>query len=654
MKEKHNANARINVVLFCGGRGSVSIIQELLRRTHIHLTLIVNAYDDGLSTGALRDFISEMLGPSDFRKNLSYLLDPYSKGQYALKNLLEYRLPTTVENYDINHFIEFIKAKKISAALEPLNNLFSELTPALKKSINFYLLSFFDYAASVSKPFDFRDCSVGNLIFAGAYLAHGQDFNVAASKMSALVSSRAVLVNVSDSENRILVGLKEDGELLENEARIVGKQSASPIKNIFLIPSTISASDWQSVAEASIDVKENYLSQREALPSLSLEAAKALAEADIIIYGPGTQHSSLFPSYKIAHDAIRHSPALIKAFVMNLEPDHDIQSLAASDIIDRALHYLRDTDNANRCISHVLIDHNGTEHHLPAGLLHAESYKNTQIIAKDFLSQNNAHVHNGRVVVDTLFSLREKEIISRQNYSGIDIFIDLHNRSCALNTLSQEFLEIDWKNLFSHAALTVNQEMPGSFSLPNGITLHKSDHKGLFSETSFFENWLQHGKSEYLVLLTGDGEYCFRDVLLGINLLEQTQFGAIFGSRNQSRYQFKTSLRAAYQEKRFLRFLSLCGAFLVSAVFSLRFGIILSDPLTGFRIFKHSRLAPLHNKPLTKIQTPISIAKFLLKNKIEIAEFPVNYRIYSGFSDPNWRFRRGLKNLFSVFKWGES
>ena len=83
------------IVLFCGGRGSATIIRALLRQTDIDLTLLVNAYDDGLSTGALRNFIPGMLGPSDFRKNLSYLLGNYSNAQYALRNLMEYRLPAS-------------------------------------------------------------------------------------------------------------------------------------------------------------------------------------------------------------------------------------------------------------------------------------------------------------------------------------------------------------------------------------------------------------------------------------------------------------------------------------------------------------------------------------------------------------------------------
>src|SRR6185369_12562027 len=85
--------APIRIALFCGGRGSATIIRALLRRGDVELTLLVNAYDDGLSTGSLRSFIPGMLGPSDFRKNLSYLFGNYSQSQYALKSLMEYRLP---------------------------------------------------------------------------------------------------------------------------------------------------------------------------------------------------------------------------------------------------------------------------------------------------------------------------------------------------------------------------------------------------------------------------------------------------------------------------------------------------------------------------------------------------------------------------------
>src|SRR6476661_5577340 len=117
----------MKVALFFGGRGSATIIRALLRRTDIELTLLVNGYDDGLSTGLLRTFIPGMLGPSDFRKNLSYLFGNYSQAQYALKSLMEYRLAGSAEIQKLALFTQ----NGLPASLdEPLKGWFEQLPPA--------------------------------------------------------------------------------------------------------------------------------------------------------------------------------------------------------------------------------------------------------------------------------------------------------------------------------------------------------------------------------------------------------------------------------------------------------------------------------------------------------------------------------------------
>src|SRR5580700_11287346 len=102
----------IKVAVFCGGRGSATIIRALLKSADVQLALLVNAYDDGLSTGALRNFIPGMLGPSDFRKNFSYLLDLYSDEQYALKNLIEFRLPLDFGAMQIEALDRFVRSSE--------------------------------------------------------------------------------------------------------------------------------------------------------------------------------------------------------------------------------------------------------------------------------------------------------------------------------------------------------------------------------------------------------------------------------------------------------------------------------------------------------------------------------------------------------------
>ena len=70
--------------------------------------------------------------------------------------------------------------------------------------------------------------------------------------------------------------------------------------------------------------------------------------------------------------------------------------------------------------------------------------------------------------------------------------------------------------------------------------------------------------------------------------------------------------------------------------------MIFSDPLTGLRVFRRQRLAHLSNLNQT---APLAIVRQLIRQGVEVAELPVIYRTYSGFTDPHWRIRRGLRNL---------
>src|SRR4051795_8213808 len=80
------------VVLFSGGRGSGVLSKQLLRDPRIQLTVAINGYDDGASTGEVRRFLGDALGPSDFRKNASRLALARASCAPALVRLLDRRL----------------------------------------------------------------------------------------------------------------------------------------------------------------------------------------------------------------------------------------------------------------------------------------------------------------------------------------------------------------------------------------------------------------------------------------------------------------------------------------------------------------------------------------------------------------------------------
>jgi 2-phospho-L-lactate transferase/gluconeogenesis factor (CofD/UPF0052 family) len=641
----------LHVVVFCGGRGSSTIIRELIRWPQVSLSLLVNAYDDGLSTGELREFIPSMLGPSDFRKNLSQLLDFCSSQQYALQKVLELRLPNDFSAESFERLTTGLAKGSPAGVMPQLERLFEELDTHHRARMITFLERFAEYLHSQrGRGLRFSDCAFGNLIFAGCYLECGQSFNATVLSLSEMFGSQAQLINVSRGENRTLAALKRNGEVLSRESEIVGSQSSSPIEEIFFLDKPLSDEQEMELALLSIEERGRYLGGLSRDVALSPEAEQALLKADLVIYGPGTQFSSLLPSYRIARDAIRRSSASAKIFVANLESDHDIQALSVLDLADKVLEMAGDPGNENRTITHIFYNRDGRQHAIPLGMAGSPvSYKSARMVVDEYANPAKPNVHSGYQVVRSAFATLRNETDLRQTKS-LDLYVDLLDRSMASDFLLQEFMELPWRDCFDRVRLRINRLEGKNWNLPEHLRIEPAQYDGLFSDVGVFHDWLENGDSEFLVTLTGDGEYRLRDLLLGVQVCNGGVFGAVFGSRTQSRRQFRSALRAAYGERNLLHSISSLGAFVFTAVFALRFRVILSDPLTGFRMYRRSKLnerfrAAMHR---SRPRTTAGITRLMVANRVEIAEIPVTYRTFKNFTKPAWRLWRGVRNLLGA------
>ncbi|MEE9609190.1 MAG: 2-phospho-L-lactate transferase CofD family protein [Myxococcota bacterium] len=651
-RQRADPRSRTRISVFCGGRGSAALIHELMRRSDVEVNLLVNAYDDGLSTGELRDFVPGMLGPSDFRKNLSRLLDLFSSHQFVLSRLLEYRLPVGFDDGDAL-FDYFHSRGQRGRVPEALGEMLQMLEESMRGHVLGYLSSFAEYSDESVKQLELSDCSIGNLIFAGAYLQNGEDFNRTNYELSTAFHSRASLINVTRGDNRILVALKRDGELLEREARVVGEQSPIPIEQIFLLPEPLGPDEIDELKPLDLEGRVRFLERLSMPVGISPEAKVALESSDIIVFGSGTQHSSLYPSYMTSgvSEAISRSRATIKALLVNIGPDHDIQSLKATEIVDGALRYLGDEQNQKDLVSHVLcasaIEGESCADRIPIDC-EAAQYKGARWLVEDLQNRNRPGMHSGVAVAEKLISLYGRERFSGRN--RIDVFASMNERSFAANLMLQEYLDLPWLNVTDEVHLSIDAPDIVSPELPDHMQVQSREIGGTFAEVSVFRDWLANGDSEYLVTLTGDGVYRLKDIFLGIRFLDGNGFGAVFGSRNQKRKQFFSSLHAAYGESKPLFLLSWLAAFVLGSLFSLRYKLFFSDPLTGFRIYKRAKI--VERLPAggceAPLRTPSDITKLLIHSAVDIAEVPVEYRTFKGFTNVRWRIVRGARNAWSI------
>lgn len=234
----------IKVVLFCGGSGSSSLVKELASKSkEIQTTLIINPFDDGKSTGKIRELVPGLPGISDFRKNIVNA--------------------STVES-----------------------------------------------AALLNTRVD--DVAIGNGLIASLYLIYN-NFQKSVDVAAGLFSVPVKILSITNDPAKLSATL-ENGEILHNEASIAEYRGTSKIKDLTI-------TDLNEINE---------------------DCIAAIINADIIIYGAGTQHSSLYPTYLALKKFANFDISKVKArkfFVVNLEYEGDTKNWSVEDLINSASFY---------------------------------------------------------------------------------------------------------------------------------------------------------------------------------------------------------------------------------------------------------------------------------------------------------------------------
>jgi 2-phospho-L-lactate transferase/gluconeogenesis factor (CofD/UPF0052 family) len=628
--------SRLRVVLFSGGRGSGALTTQLVSNPRVELTLAINGYDDGASTGAIRRFLGDALGPSDFRKNASRLARALGTAAEPLIDLLDLRLDgpppdrsPAAAGTDIARAMD--GASTTAPWLHPLAGLAATLTAASRQSIEARLARFARELETTNRPFDFADCSVGNIVFAGAFLLADRRFNAAVDDYSGLLGLRpGIIENVTDGADAFLVAIDADGRLLGSEEEIVDAKRRNRIQEIFLLASRPGPEDLDRPAAGDPAALARRLEARAASIRLNPRLAAAVRDADLIIYAPGTQHSSLFPSYltRGLSEAIAANLTAIKLLVTNIQADAEITGSSAVDIIERAVYYLKEKGQRaipTPClITHYLLNdpqHTESEApYVPLGRL--ESLEDPRLVRVSNYEEGVTGRHNAAKILGPFIDA----FVARWETTE-RVAIVLYEAGSATKVVQSilEMIRGGIRDLPVDIAVFHDgpQALEPSFVASLGVPATRLEGTPEQRDRQL-RAALELGRFDYAVLFESSGMYNGEDIANLASHLSLGRLDAVWGSRRLSVKDIHESYRLKYQHRNVLGAISYVGSHVLSLLYLTLYGRYVSDTLSAVRVVRASDVSRLPCLVTDKLANQ-HLLSLLLRRKAEMFEVPVQF-----------------------------
>ncbi|MBF0369286.1 MAG: YvcK family protein [Magnetococcales bacterium] len=662
---------QIAVVLFSGGRGTASLSPALIRHSQIHLTVIVNAYDDGLSTGRLRGFIPGMLGPSDVRKNISTLMPVTESCHGALKRFLDFRFPDgTSREQALGSLVPV--AKGMGFPSDPfLAEACRDLTMGQMAVMGDYCRAFLAYEEARLKEgisFDYGDCSVGNILFSGCYLAEGKNFNQAIDHFAQFSACRGRVLNITDGANRVLVALKADGRFLVDESAIVAPQDSVSIQEIFLLPDYLTPEELKQLGALPPEARRAFLATRESLPKADAGAIEAIADADLIIYGPGTQHSSLLPSYLTQGmtEAITGNETAEKVFVANILHDHDIPNLSVQGLL-QAFHYYMSRKGAIDCqmaslTTRVLVqepdqgelnrERSGSYVPFDIGRMGLDP---EAVTAGDW--EMGSGRHHGGQLVDQLLPLAQRlvEVKIHPYRHMVSIVVPALNEAATIGRVLEDLNRLDLSGYDVAKELIVVDG--GSSDETLAIAREEKFVRvyvleaGRQGRGEAIRMGLAKARGNVVVIFPSDGEYQAGDLALVVEPIIQNRYRVVFGSRAIKCVNLSQRIRHIYGNRRLAHFLSKYGGMSISILSLLLYNRYVSDPFSTLKGFDRALL-----RSMNLVSSGVDLEGEIIAKVSRLGEFvlevPVQYHPRTKAEGKKTTVGDGFSTLFSLIRHG--
>ena len=672
-KKKVVQTPKLKICIFSGGRGTSNIIKSLINLKNLEITVLINGYDDGLSTGRIREYVGGMLGPSDFRKNLSrFLASQKNKSKVSLAKLIEWRLPNeeNIARLFIN-FIEDLESSnlKYENLYEEFKDLFELIKGVELKDwlvIKKSLKTFFEFEKINKEKFGYSDCAIGNIVIAGAFLESKRNFNDAIDYLVSKFDVSLKILNITDGENLYLSAIKSDGQILTDEAAIVEQQNKVAIKEILLFKEKYKL---KSNINSDIDKFIKEISKDSVLPNPNKKALDALENANFIIYGPGTQHSSLFPSYLtigVAESIVKNNKAE-KIFIGNVKTDNEIEVETVNTLCIKLHHFLsrrgefifKHKDIANRYF--IQRPSFNEPNQIPFDK-NKFLFEYDQLLLEDW--ELGVGKHRGGMIIGEISNLVLKfglQISDDQSHDIISFILPVLNEEKTIAQVIQQIDSLDCKKLNLQKEIIIVDGGSEDKTVKSAKDCIKKLNLTTAKIVSSVPNnkrkdlgrgfAIQHGlkiaKGDIITIYPADDEFKISDLEKVLNSFINNNESFVIGSRSIKGYRVWSDLEKIYRGNLMQQFISLMGGRLITIGLFITSGALVADPISNVRVIKKSALLNLNVKG-NGINYMTNMVKKAGLKKINIKEIAIEYFPRTKNEGKKTRILDGLISLWSI------
>ncbi len=645
---------QLKTVVFSGGRGTSSIQQCLSGVSNTKTTYVINGYDSGLSTGEVRRSVNGLLGPSDFRKAIVNIARASAnRDTLAAAKVLDHRLPmdssdaiSTFDSFENeNFFLTYLSRISPEISLSVALDFFESVSAYKQYLIDNKTLKYFS-------PIDL---SVGNAVIAGAYIKHS-DFQLAIDATANVVGlgDEVSILNATQGEDYWLAAISESGFVCVEEGHFVTVPPPTPIQDLILVTRDTYLSTRDSLGTWKIPSTQDLklLKDSKSLPLCNERVLSAIAEADLIIHGTGTLHSSLLPTYLtkgITKQIIENNSAK-KILMVNGTRDIDIHpSLNREVAIDLTLHYLDPTEVHQRTdlLSEVWVT-NSSWDGLPDFLTDFDEYIGFPISKLQGINHTEFGISNSYMAISSAMSRSLGSRLAPSKFVT-SIVIPVLNEADKLERL---FQELDRHTHTTNGALIEYVFVDGGST--DGSIAKLKDHQGSINlqiesgkgrQAAVFHG-IERSRGSVVGIFHSDLEYSIESFMSILGSAERNRGTVYLASRTHGAGS-ELNLKKVYGSSNASYWLSRIGGIAVGVLLSVRIGRIVSDPISGVYAGDRDILIAL-SPSKGEISGYVKLIRNCARAGLPLVELGISYKPRKKEDGKKTRISHGIRALITA------